>query len=96
MEKLAIKLGAFFRLKKMKFSKLENDDFKQLSGLLEETYNVNKRFTDIKRLINIDKNLKNIWNEIQARAEEVNKELKWFQIKIYLNLQLFRKNFYYL
>jgi len=77
MEKLAIKLGAFFRLKKMKFSKLENDDFKQLSGLLEESYNVNKRFTDIKRLINIDKNLKNIWNEIQARAEEENKELKW-------------------
>ena len=38
------------------------------------TYIVKEQDPDIKRLINIDRNLKNTWNEIQARAEEENKE----------------------
>ena len=41
------------------------------------TYIVKEQDPDIKRLINIDRNLKNTWNEIQARAEEENKEIKW-------------------
>ncbi len=45
---------------------------------LIETYKINEiKNPDMKRLFNIDKNLKNIWTEMQARAEDENREIKW-------------------
>jgi hypothetical protein len=77
MEKIAVKLGAFFRMKKMNFSKIEDVNTERIDDLID-TYNINEiKNPDMKRLFNIDKNLKNIWTEMQARAEEEKREIKW-------------------
>jgi hypothetical protein len=77
MERVAVKLGAFFRMKKMNFSKIEDVDTERIDDLID-TYKINEiKNPDMKRLFNIDKNLKNIWTEMKARAEDENREIKW-------------------
>ena len=59
------------------FSKIEYADTERIDDLID-TYNINEiKNPDMKRLFNIDKNLKNIWTEMKARAEDENREIKW-------------------
>ena len=80
-------MGKIFGMKKMDFSKVEHSDVEQINGLLEDTLKTNQnkdklktnenKNPEMKRLLSIDQNLQNIWNEMQARAEDENKEIKW-------------------
>ena len=89
MERVAVKLGAFFRMKKMNFSKIEDVDTERTDDL-NDTYNINEiKNPDMKRLFNIDKNLKNIWTEMKARAEDENREIKWKYAAIVMDRLLF-------
>lgn len=87
MEKLIVLMGKIFGMKKMDFSKVEHADVEILNGLLETTVKANQskdtlkvnqiNNPDLKHLLSIEQNLKNIWNEMQARTEDENKEIKW-------------------
>jgi len=93
MEKTIVLMGRIFGMKKMDFSKVEHADVEILNGFLEanqskdasksnqskDTLKVNQiNNPELKHLISIEQNLKNIWNEMQARTEDENKEIKWF------------------
>jgi hypothetical protein len=55
----------------------ENKDASK-SNQSKDTLKVNQiNNPELKHLINIEQNLKNIWNEMQARTEDENKEIKW-------------------
>ena len=80
-------MGKIFGMKKMDFSKIEHADVEILNGLLETTVKANQskdtlkvnqiNNQDLKHLLSIEQNHKNIWNEMQARTEDENKEIKW-------------------
>jgi len=85
-------MGRIFGMKKMDFSKVEHADVEILNGFLEanqskdasksnqskDALKVNQiNNLELKHLISIEQNLKNIWNEMQARTEDENKEIKW-------------------
>ena len=96
MEKVICKLGSFFRMKKMDFSKVESDNVVEDINLQDAAFNINEiKNPDVKRLFNIDRNLANIWNEMKERAVEETKEVKWKYAGIVLDrLFLFVTLFY--
>ena len=55
----------------------ENKDASK-SNQSKDTLKVNQiNNPELKHLLSIEQNLKNIWNEMQARTEDENKEIKW-------------------
>jgi len=77
MEKVISKMGSFFGMKKMNFSKVKpKDDIDE--KIFQDTFNVNEiKNPDLKRLFHIDMNLSNIWNEMKERAIQETREIKW-------------------
>ena len=62
---------------KYTFKKNENKDALK-SNQSKDTLKVNQiNNSELKHLLSIEQNLKNIWNEMQARTEDENKEIKW-------------------
>ena len=91
MEIVTCKLGAFFGMKKMDFSKVETSNLVEDIHLQETAaFKVNEiKNPDVKRLFNIDRNLANIWNEMKERAVEETKEIKWKYAAIVLDRLFF-------
>jgi len=104
MEKSIVLMGRIFGMKKMDFSKVEHADVEILNGFLEanqskdasksnqskDTLKVNQiNNPELKHLISIEQNLKNIWNEMQARTEDENKEIKWKYAALVMDRLLF-------
>jgi hypothetical protein len=104
MEKTIVLMGRIFGMKKMDFSKVEHADVEILNGFLEanqskdasksnqskDTLKVNQiNNPELKHLISIEQNLKNIWNEMQARTEDENKEIKWKYAALVMDRLLF-------
>jgi len=72
MEIVTCKLGAFFGMKKMDFSKVETSNLVEDIHLQETAaFKVNEiKNPDVKRLFNIDRNLANIWNEMSKKQKK--------------------------
>jgi hypothetical protein len=67
----------------------ENKDVSK-SNQSKDTLKVNQiNNPELKHLISIEQNLKNIWNEMQARTEDENKEIKWKYAAIVMDRLLF-------
>ena len=96
MEKVICKMGSFFGMKKMNFSKVEpKDDIDE--KIFQETLNENEinLDSDFIRLVSIDMNLSNIWNEIKERATDEIREIKWKYAGIVLNRFFFYVTLFY-
>ena len=78
-EKLVcVYLARLFRMKKMNFEiedKIEPEEKFFLVDQFESSTRIDTLL--LKRIINIEKSVSNIWNEINERAREETKEIKW-------------------
>ncbi len=65
MEKTIVLMGKIFGMKKMDFSKVEHADIEILNQS-KDTLKVNQiNNPELKHLLSIEQNLKNIWNEMK-------------------------------